>query len=231
MAAERLGLVNRVRDHRLRLGWSQEDLARRSGLSRAGISAIETERLIPSASSALALAAALGCKVEEVFALPRPAPEGASWAWEPRQWPCRYWQAEVGGGARLYPVEATPLGVVPHDGVAREPGVVPQDRGGDDPKTTLVMACCDPAVGLLASALAAAAGIRLIALPRSSRSALGLLGRGAVHVAGVHLGRDDNGHGDSNIAAVRETLGTGYVLLRAARWEEGVAFEPARRLG
>ena len=56
-----------------------------------------------------------------------------------------------------------------------------------DPERTLVMACCDPAAGLLAAALARAADVRLIALPRSSGTALALLGQGRVHVAGVHL--------------------------------------------
>ncbi len=60
---------NDLRDRRTLRGWSQEQLARRSGLSRAGISAIETGRLIPSAAAALALAAALECRVEDLFRL------------------------------------------------------------------------------------------------------------------------------------------------------------------
>src|SRR5438552_3050713 len=82
---------------------------------------------------------------EDLFSLPRPAPEGAEWAWPPSRTPCRYWQAEIGGRTRLYPVEATPLGVIPHDGIIRQSGALPHERGGADPETTLVMACCDPA--------------------------------------------------------------------------------------
>ncbi len=233
MASERPGLVNRVRDWRLRLDWSQDDLARRSGLSRTGVSAIEMGRLVPSAAAALGLAAAFGCRVEDLFSLPRPVPEGAAWAWEPPQTPCRYWQAEVGGRTRLYPLEFTPLGALAHDGVARErdrdgiPAEPGSGSGGADPKATLVMACCDPAVGLLAATLAESAGVRLIALPRSSRAALELLRRGLVHVAGVHLGESQ---GEGNAAAVREALGPGHVLLRAARWEEGLAFDRGRAL-
>src|SRR4051794_12216095 len=128
MANERLALVNRVRDERLRRGWSQEDLSRRSGLSRAGVSAVETDRLVPSAAAALALAGALGCRVEDLFSPPRPAPEGAAWAWEPPRTPCRYWQGEVGGRIWLYPVESTSLGANPHDGVALDPAGVPAER-------------------------------------------------------------------------------------------------------
>ena len=73
--AGRLMLENEVRAYRTRLGWSQEELASRSGLSRAGISAIETGRLVPSTAAALALASALECTVEAIFRLPgsRPA--------------------------------------------------------------------------------------------------------------------------------------------------------------
>src|SRR3954447_5955510 len=95
-----------LRDRRTRRGWSQEELARRSGLSRAGISAVETERLIPSAAAALALAAALECRGEDLVRLPS-GPREVAWAWPPRREPCRYWHAEVGEGRRLYPAEAT----------------------------------------------------------------------------------------------------------------------------
>src|SRR5277367_3597023 len=88
---------NDLRDRRALRGWSQEELARRSGLSRAGISAIETNRLIPSAAAALALAAALECRVEDVFHLRGPESRENSWAWLPPREPYRYWKAEVGG--------------------------------------------------------------------------------------------------------------------------------------
>ncbi len=241
MAIERPpGLLNRVRDQRLRLGWSQDDLARRSGLSRTGVSAIETGRLVPSALAALALAEAFKCRVEDIFWLPQPVAEGVSWAWPPRQRPCRYWRAEVNGRTRLYPVEPTPMGLIPHDGLARETddacNATANATGGFDPKTTLIVAGCDPAVGLLARTLAESAGIRLIALARSSLAALALLREGLVHAAGVHLsrpgdGQDDPDASDDNAAAVRQAIGPGrgLVLLRAARWEEGIAFGSTRR--
>src|SRR5271170_5018461 len=96
---------NDLRDRRTLLGWSQEQLARRSGLSRAGISAIETGRLIPSAAAALALAAALECRVEDVFSLGVRETREPAWAWSPRHGPCRFWKAEVGGRMTLYPAD------------------------------------------------------------------------------------------------------------------------------
>jgi len=235
MAIERVELESLVRDERLRRGWSQEELARRSGLSRTGVSSIETERLVPSTAAALALAAAFGCRVEDLFRLPRPSPGEIGWAWRPRGEKTRFWQAEVLGKTRLYPVETTPLGVVPHDGTAIAAQGDPNthelnfDPSSVDPKNTLVMACCDPAVGLLASALAREASVRLIAVPRSSRAALELLGQGLVHIAGVHLSHSGDS-GEGNASAAKEILGPGYSLFRAATWQEGVAYESGRRI-
>ena len=219
-------IENDVRTHRLRLGWSQHDLALRSGLSRAGVGAIEAGTLVPSTAAALALAAALGCRVEDLFRLPKAEGRAPRWAWSPRGPSGRYWRAEVGGEALLFPAESSPLGVIPHDGTFREGA--PGPAGAHDPARTLVVACCDPAVGLLADELARSSGVRLIAFGRSSRDALGLLGSGLAHVAGVHLAKAGD---DGNAAAVRGILGGGFTLLRVADWEEGVASSPTRKLG
>src|SRR5271165_2207566 len=217
-------IENYLREHRARRGWSQEEMARRAGLSRAGISAIETDRLVPSAAAALALAAALECRVEDLFRLRRQASNLPEWAWPSGQEPCRYWAAELHGVVRLYPTEPTAIGMIPHD------GIFGPDASGEntarDPRRTLVMACCDPAVGLLAAALGATAGVRLLALQRPSRAALELLGQGLVHAAGIHLSRADEPGGNGSV--VRGKLGAGYSLLRIARWEEGIALAPER---
>ncbi len=219
-------LETTIRDRRMLRGWSQEELARLSGLSRAGVSAIETGRLIPSAAAALALAAALECRVEDLFRLRGAESHKTAWAWPPQREPCRFWQAEVQGSRILYPAEATATGMVPHDGVYEGGSLREQEES--EARRTLVMAGCDPAAGLLAAELARTANVRLIALPRSSRTALVLLGQGLVHVAGVHLARAEEPGG--NAAIVREALGVGYKLLHAARWDEGITFAPAVRL-
>ena len=108
----------------------------------------------------------------------------------------------------------------PEDGVCR-------DDATDDPSNTLVVACCDPAVGLLADALARRPGVRLIALPRSSRTALAMLEPGLVHAAGVHLATGRRGRGKRG-GVRRWRLGTGSSLLRVARWEEGSPSPRAR---
>jgi molybdate-binding protein/DNA-binding XRE family transcriptional regulator len=231
--APRTMLKNEVKTYRTRLGWSQAELARRAGLSRAGVSAVETGRLVPSTAAALALAAALGCMVESLFRLSDLAASGAAetWAWPPPTGGrTRYWRALIGGRRRLYPVEASALGLLPHDGIF-EDGVF-HDHASADPEQTLILACCDPAVGLLAAELLRAAGLRLIVLPRNSRTALELLGRGLVHAAGIHFGRSDQTEG--NAVEVRRHVRAGsereYRLLRVADWEEGIALAPGVRV-
>jgi transcriptional regulator with XRE-family HTH domain len=226
-------LDNVVRAFRERRGWSQQELADRAGLSRAGVSAIETGRLAPSTAAALALSGALDCAVEDLFRLRSAAPAAVDlgpWAWPPApsRPACRYWRANLGGRSLAYPVEVSPLGLPAHDGVFRD-GVF-DDLPRVDAESTLVMACCDPAVGLLADALARLDGVRLIVLSRSSRAALDLLARGLVHAAGVHLGRADDAAG--NLDAVRRAepaLGA-FRLLRVADWDEGIALAPALRI-
>jgi molybdate-binding protein/DNA-binding XRE family transcriptional regulator len=219
-------LSNRVREERQLRGWSQDELAKKCGISRAGVSAVETGRLVPSAAAALTMAAAMDCRVEDLFRLADQTPVEAGWAWPPRAEPCRYWQATVSGRLLRYPVEQTLVENFEHDGVYRD-GTFQESSPGD-PERTVVVACCDPAVGLLARELGRLSGLRLLVLPRSSRLALDLLRQRLVHAAGVHLAKAGDRIG--NAQAVREMLGSNYGLLRVARWQEGLALSPGRQI-
>ena len=205
-------------------GWTQAALAAAAGVSRAEISAIETGRLVPSVAVALKLAAALDEPVEALFGAPadRKAVEPA--------WPVapddpRVWVATVNGRQLLYPVEATAAGAIAHDGRAGERGLGTGAAAGAAART-LVVAGCDPLVGLLVRELGAQ-GIRVLPLLRSSGEALDLLRRGLVHAAGVHFA-DDAGR-SANADAVRAALGPGYRLVHQLRWEAGIALAPRRR--
>jgi molybdate-binding protein/transcriptional regulator with XRE-family HTH domain len=211
-----------VKLRRLDRGWSQADLAQRAGISRAAVSAVEINRLVPSVAAALALAAAFGCTVEELFGGERARSDEPRWAWPPAASPCRYWQARVGGRTLRYPVEGTAAGVIAHDGVHHAKSFAA--RNDARPEETLVIACCDPAASILTTQYARMTGYRLIALHRSSQQALALLGQGMVHVAGIHL--SSNRHSDRNAEAVRGRLGGEFHLLRVARWQEGLALAP-----
>ena len=223
MIVSSTGVRVRVREARERRGWSQQTLAERTGLSRAGISAIETGRLVPSTAAALAIASAFESRVEDLFAL-SVLPEATVFAWEPSVFPARYWCARFGRRALLYPVEPMVAGAPPHDGLA---GAAPPPIDAELAGRTLVVAGCDPAAGLLVSQAGAREHLRILALPRGSGEALQLLERGLVHLAGLHLGRSDP---DGNVEQVRSRLGSDYSLLRLANWEIGVATSPTRRV-
>jgi putative molybdopterin biosynthesis protein len=216
-----------VAARRKALGWSQELLSAQAGIPRSSVSAIEAGRLTPSVAAALALARSLECSVEELFgdATALSGLQGPGWAWEPRAEPCRYWEAEVGGRRFLYPVESIAVNATPHDGVWQDG--VSQQAGAGAAKGTLVIASCDPAAGLLASEYARASDFRLIVLQRGGDSALDLLKRGLVHVAGVH--RSTSEAPERNAEAVRARVGQGYRLLRVAGWREGLALPAGER--
>jgi molybdate-binding protein/transcriptional regulator with XRE-family HTH domain len=213
--------ANKVKELRLNRGWSQGELARRAGMSRTAVSAVEMDRLVPSVAAALGLAAALGCSVEELFGAPGNEAAEPAWAWAPPPATARYWHARVQNRILLYPVEATALGVVAHDGVAGDDRPRRHSRVG--PEETLVVAGCDPAAALLATEYARTTGYRLLVLPRSSGQALDLLAHGLVHAAGIHLGSAGDA---ANAGAARSRLDGGVALLRAARWQEGLAVAP-----
>jgi molybdate-binding protein/DNA-binding XRE family transcriptional regulator len=224
---DHLKLINDVRAMREQLGWSQADLARHAGLSRTGISAIESHTLIPSTAAALALASALGCRVEDLFRPgdPHDSPAHVAWAWLPHRWPARFWAATHDSRTLLFPTEHSPLGLVPHDGVAQSPHAPLTTN--HDAQRTLVLASCDPAVSLLAEALERE-NVRLRVLQRSSRDALRLLGQKLVHLAGIHLaGPTDN---EPPAALVRDLAGPGFRLIRGATWQAGLFACPTLRL-
>jgi putative transcriptional regulator len=60
-------LENRLRELRENAGWSQGELARRLGVSRQTINAVETDKYDPSLPLALRLARLFGVAVPDIF--------------------------------------------------------------------------------------------------------------------------------------------------------------------
>jgi molybdate-binding protein len=123
-----------------------------------------------------------------------------------------------------YPVEDDSPQMDWHDGVFQADAFL----GGEleVAERTLVVACCDPAAGLLATEYARQFQLRMIVLRRSSRQALDLVATGKAHVAGIHL---SGVRQSENVPVARSVLGERCSVVRVARWEEGLAVHP--RLG
>lgn len=62
-------LINHIKQHRARLDLTQDDLARRAGVRRQAILAIEKGKYVPSALLAFQIARELGMKADELFEL------------------------------------------------------------------------------------------------------------------------------------------------------------------
>ncbi|MBA4029394.1 MAG: XRE family transcriptional regulator [Planctomyces sp.] len=219
---------NQVRSLRIAAGLTQTELAERAGVSRTAVTAIEGSRLVPSVATALALAKVLGATVEDLFREGE-AEQGqpvVEWAWPPHDHfspsgagTPRH-RAEIAGRVVQYPASAQPMW-------SPWPEMGGEDAGASAGET-LVIAGCDPAVGLLAQRYAAATGLRLLVVPRSSRAALEMLARGLVHLAGLHFSTSDDP--DRNLQVAKELLPAKFQLLRMAQWEEGIAVAPSVKL-
>jgi putative molybdopterin biosynthesis protein len=110
------------------------------------------------------------------------------------------------------PLLADGVGSVGSDGAVE----VELFREAEDWADRLLLAGCDPALGLLARA----APGRAHWLDVPSSDALGMLGRREAHLAGLHL--SEPGRVDANARAVRKALrGRRMLLVHLATWELG----------
>lgn len=202
--------------HRQRAGLSQAELAARAGISRAAVSSIETESVVPSVRAALAIARVLDCTVEELCGGTAAESPSFRWAVEPGPGCTRFWESQEIDTSLRFPVEALALNPFPPDGFL---------SGGSNRKTpaipSLALACCDPAARFFASEFEKLSGVRMLVLPRNGRQALQLLSQGSVHLGGIHAATEENP--DANVQRVRSVLGEGWALLRLTDWRTGIA--------
>jgi DNA-binding XRE family transcriptional regulator/molybdate-binding protein len=196
--------------HRARIaaGLSQAGLAAAAGISRQAVGAIEAGRHRPSVDAALAIARALGCRVEDVFA-PAPAASEPVLAAVPDGAPVL--AARV--GERVVHAAAgqeLAFGGWPRGNGVLEGGRVRLLPGAD--LDGLVVVGCDPALGSAAAMLPPGGPQRLIALSGSTGTAVRAMRDGRAHGATVH-GR----------AGRMPALPSRVLRLHLARWRVGVA--------
>lgn len=221
-----------LRARRELLGMTQVELASAVGLSRQSLSSIEAGRSQPGVDVALRIAAALECRVEDLFVAserPRIRAEPASTIAQGR-----VVLAEVAGRWVAHPL----LGLACRnsaDGLAtsgpRGKLEVDPVRPLEEARDNLVVMGCAPALGLLCDRLSSRAGQgRFLWFTSSSTAALEALGARHTHVAGVHL--MDARTGEADLAEIRRLSGSSPLTLVAlARWEAGLVLAAGNPLG
>jgi putative molybdopterin biosynthesis protein len=231
-----------VRIARETRGLTQLELARRAGISRQALGAIESGTYQPGVAVAIALARELGQSVETLFGAAEQDESSrieADWsgpeAFGNAVLPCRVALARVGGKVVAIAQPAAHLMLSPATGMLdrarRKRAEVETFRTTEEIDSTLLISGCDPAVTILADWLVRhRAPVSAISLPCSSSRALATLIAGRTHVAGVHL-KDPVGN-DYNLALTRTALGRlPAIVVGFARWELGLAMAKGNRLG
>ena len=232
-------LRNHLKAIRTRLGLSQQELAAAAGITRQTVGGIEAGLYAPSATVALRLARALGCRMEDLFWLEEDLPvvEARPAESVPVGAPVRLRLAPVGGQWVAHPLRgesAFPAEMAPTDGLGTwEPGAETlRVELLDDPEAlarTVVLAGCTPVLSLWARAAERwHPGLRVHWQFANSTAALHALARGEVHAAGVHFSEAE---GD-NAPHVRQLVAQQAVaLVNLGVWEEGLAVGPGNPLG
>lgn len=222
---------NRVAEVRKSRGIGASDLARRVGVSRQTVYAIEAGTYVPNTEVALCMAHELEVTIDELFALEQnlPKPEflaadvlsGASPVKGQAVRVCRIGSRWVG-----VPVSASPYYMPEADGVIQRPGRSSRAdlvvfAKNEVEERRLVLAGCDPAANLLAHMVERIGGIEIIPAAASSKLALAWLKEGRVHIAGSHL--EDPKTGEFNLPYVRKEFpDKDFSVITFAHWEEGL---------
>src|SRR5437763_8701272 len=201
---------HRLRERRLECGLTQAELAARAGVSRQLVAAVESGQNAPAVDAALGLARALASSVEDLFA---PAPVGvlAALGTPLREGaPLRVGRV----GDRVVAAELADHGAA-GAGWAKPDGVIEDGAlrlfAGASPRG-LVLAGCDPALGVAEAMLDGLGPASLLALSAATGTGLAALRRGDVHAAVVHGPRGRLPR--SPVPVLR---------LHLARWQVGLA--------
>jgi molybdate-binding protein/DNA-binding XRE family transcriptional regulator len=230
--AERI--ENRLAEWRGKRGLSAAALALAVGVSRQTIYAMEAGDYVPNTETSLRLARALEVQVEELFRL-RDKEESAVGARRvialsagpvAASTPMRL--ARVGERQVGVPVGPRPYFLDDADAVSLSAGTagnVNVQVWEESAAKRIVIAGCDPAIGLLAGEMARGAKCGLVGAPAASKLALRWLAEGKVHVAGSHL--EDAKTGEFNVPYLRKQYPKlKFRVYTFAAWAEGWVTAP-----
>ncbi len=223
-------MKNRVRSKlaeiRSSRGVAAAAIAKRVGVTRQTIYAIEAGNYVPNTEVALRLARELEVPVEELFTLAEAESSGAV------SLPAEYLspsKASKGQAVRLgqvgtkrvsVPVSASPYFLPEADGIITDRTRVAVFSSDAGVRKRIVLAGCDPATSLLATMVERGTGLEVIHAPASSELALRWLKEGKVHIAGSHL--EDPRTAEFNVPFIRREFGNEEIgVVTFAEWEEG----------
>jgi putative molybdopterin biosynthesis protein len=227
-----MSVQNNLAQFRLKRGLTAIELAKKIGVSRQTIYAMETGAYVPNTLLALKLAQVLEVKVEDLFQIENVMPPARTEAVEilPAEQ-----EAQPGLPMQLCHVEDKLVAVLPAptawslppaDAVLIEAGKrqgrarVQLFQEEKQFRMRLLIAGCDPGISVLLRHLQRE-GVEVVVAYRNSSQSLDLLKQSLVHIAGSHLRDEDTG--ESNIPAVRKHFPKGSVaVISYAIWEEGM---------
>jgi putative molybdopterin biosynthesis protein len=225
-------IQNSLAQYRLKRGFSAAELAKKIGVSRQTIYAMETGTYVPNTVLALKLARVLDVRVEDLFRLQEAeAPRHTESA---ELLPAEQ-EAQPGLPVQLCEVDERLVAVLPAptawslppaDAVLIEPGNRPGRarvqlfQEGKQFRKRLLIAGCDPGISVLLRHLQRE-GVEAVVAYRNSSQSLDLLKQSLVHIAGSHL--RDEATGESNLPIVRKQFPKGSVaVVSYAIWQEGI---------
>lgn len=249
-----------VRKLRSDAGLSQFELAKRVGITRQAIGAIETGSYLPNTAVALRLGRALGCRVEDLFRSSdislkiRARPTTITGGWD------RATEA-YNADRMMKPVdhstdpanERVQLVRVGEDLVASRldgaerfhaaDGVAELDDADPTglhvdllvepelPERSVLVLGCDPSLGLLADHVhRRSSDARVLWRHAGSFTALRALRAGEAHIAGTHLWDPETG--ESNLPVIRKELaGFPVAVIALSQWQQGLMIRPGNPKG
>ena len=189
-------------------GLTQAALAERAGVSRQMVGAVEAGRHVPRVDTALALSAALGVPVGDLFGTPSDPVDAVSGERPGEGSLVRV--GRVGERVVTSPARTGPGGWGVADGLIESGAVTPFHAGA----AGMVVAGCEPGLTVLEQILREG-GMSAVAATSSSSAAASALAAGRLHAAVIH------GPGDRSLPA-----GVDVAVFQLARWEVGLAAHP-----
>ncbi|MDJ0923236.1 MAG: helix-turn-helix domain-containing protein [Acidimicrobiia bacterium] len=197
----------RLREERLRAGFTQAELAARAGVSRQLVGSVETGRHVPRVDAALALAEALGLDVGELFAAEAETKDIISGLVPAEGEAVRY--SRVGDQVVTAPARVGPDGWDVADGLIEDGSVAVAMR----PALGFAVAGCEPGLEVLERILREQ-GVGAVAATASSQAAIAALQAGRLHAAVVHAPDPTSVYKRDDATVARYQL---------ARWRAGLA--------